>query len=172
MGTGFVHIYTGNGKGKTTAALGLALRAAGAGKRVLLAQFLKKADCSEHRALKRFEKSIEICCFGTGKFVKGDVRSDQMQQARKGLEKISRLLGQKDFDLIILDEVIVACTFGLIPIEQVLELIEKRPPDSDMVLTGRGAPQCLIDIADLVTEMVEIKHYFHQGIAARKGIEM
>jgi cob(I)alamin adenosyltransferase len=171
MGTGFLHIYTGNGKGKTTAALGLALRAAGAGKRVLLAQFLKKADCSEHKALERFRDRIKVCCFGTGEFVKREVRPDQIRQAKNGLEEISLLLMQEHFDCVILDEIIAALAFGVISIEELLDFIGRRPPDSEMVLTGRGAPQRLIDIADLVTEMVEVKHYFHRGIAAREGIE-
>ncbi len=173
MEQGFLHIYTGNGKGKSTAAFGLALRAAGAGKKILLAQFLKSPDCSEHRAFDLFKDSIEYHCFGTGEFVKMTRRSGQAAGiVKEGIDAVSKMILLKHFDLIILDEIIVALSFGFISIEELLQFISKRPAGSDMVLTGRGAPQCLIDVADVATEMVEVKHYFHKGITARKGIEM
>ena len=171
MEKGFLHIYTGDGKGKTTAALGLAIRAAGAGIRVLFTQFLKKSICSEHRALERFEDCITFRCYGTGEFIRGAIKEEQIRQTGEGIEEVSRLMVGEQFGLVVLDEIIVALSLGLITFDQVLLLIRKRPPECEMVLTGRGASQRLIDIADLVTEMVEVKHYFHRGVTAREGIE-
>ncbi len=172
MNDGFVHIYTGNGKGKTTAALGLAIRAVGAGKRVLFAQFLKKASYCEHRALERFSDLIDVRCFGTGEFIINGIKPEDHHAAQDGLNDISRTMTYEPFDLIVLDEVIIALTLGLISIEQLIVLIRERPPHCEIVLTGRGAPEQLIDVADLVTEMVEIKHYYNQGVEARRGIEL
>ncbi|MBN1577927.1 MAG: cob(I)yrinic acid a,c-diamide adenosyltransferase [Chitinispirillaceae bacterium] len=171
MERGFLHIYTGDGKGKTTAALGLALRAAGAGKRVLFSQFLKNSICSEHRALERFEDRITVRCFGTGEFIREDIKAEQIQRTKEGVEEVSRLMASDNFGLVILDEIVVALSLGVIAFDQVLLLIRKRPPGCEMVLTGRGASRQLIDVADLVTEMVEVKHYFRRGFTAREGIE-
>ncbi len=172
MRKGYLHIYTGKGKGKTTAAIGLAIRAAGAGKKVLFAQFLKQARFSEHRILANLGKHITVRCFGSGRFLEDSPKPEDYHAARKGLDEVAVMMARNEFDLVILDEIIVALTMGLLKTGEVLDLIHERPMNVEMVLTGRNAPEILIDAADLVTEMAEVKHYFHHGIAARKGIEM
>lgn len=169
--TGYVHIYTGNGKGKTTAALGLALRAAGAGKRVLLVQFLKTATCSEHRTLERFSDLITVRCYGTGEFIRGEVKPDHRLAAERGFKEMCLLLKNEDYSVVICDEIITVLNLGMLSKEQVVSAVNNRPAGCEMVLTGRDAPGYLIKIADLVTEMVEVKHYFTSGVVARTGIE-
>ncbi len=169
--TRFVHVYTGDGKGKTTAALGLALRAIGAGWRVLFVQFLKQGEYSEIKALRRLGDQVKICQYGSGEFVRGRPSEKEVASAQRGLNEVIEAMGTKEYDLIILDEIDVAMHFGLIPIESVIALLERRPPDLEMVLTGRWAPEEIIERADLVTEMRMIKHYFSKGIMARTGIE-
>ncbi len=169
--TRFVHVYTGDGKGKTTAALGLALRAIGAGWRVLFVQFLKQGEYSEIKALRRLGDQVKICQYGSGEFVRGRPSEKEVASAQRGLNEVIEAMGTKEYDLIILDEIDVAMHFGLIPVESVIALLERRPPDLEMVLTGRWAPEEIIERADLVTEMRMIKHYFSKGIMARTGIE-
>jgi len=150
---GYVQVYTGNGKGKTTAALGLSIRAAGAGLKVFIAQFLKMGDYSEIKALRKFSDLITVEQFGRGKFVKGQPSPDEIEAARKGLERIKAVM----------------C--GLFPVEALLEIIDAKPDHMELVITGRGADPRVIEKADLVTEMKEIKHYYQQGVQARVGIE-
>jgi cob(I)alamin adenosyltransferase len=168
---GYVHIYTGNGKGKTTAALGLALRAAGAGRRVLITQFLKTASCSEHKALERFSDLITVHCYGTGDFIRGKVRSEHRLAATAGFAELSERLQTGNYSVVVCDEIISALNIGLLSKEQMVTMIKNRPSRSELVLTGRDAPDYLIEIADLVTEMVEVKHYYTAGVVARAGIE-
>ncbi len=168
---GYIQIYTGNSKGKTTAALGLALRAAGAGHKVFIAQFIKKGMTSEHKALARFKDLIEIKQFGSG-----FIRTEQQlplatKVAMKGLQAVAKILQSGDYDLVILDEINVAIFKKLIPLQEVFNLIDSKPEHVELVLTGRYADERLIERADLVTEMKEIKHYFSSGVKARKGIE-
>ncbi len=170
MDRGFIHVYTGNGKGKTTAALGLSIRALGAGLKVLLVQFLKKGDFSEIRFL-RSQPNIEIKQFGTGKFVRGHPSKEDIEEAKRGIKEIKDLLDSDRFDVVILDEVNIAVKYGLIDLEIILDLIKTRPEGTEIILTGRGADPKIIEQADLVTEMQEIKHYFKKGIYARIGIE-
>lgn len=170
MDRGFIHVYTGNGKGKTTAALGLSIRALGAGLKVLLVQFLKKGDFSEIRFL-RSQPNIEIKQFGTGKFVRGHPSKEDIEEAKRGIKEIKDLLDSDRFDVVILDEVNIAVKYGLIDLEIILDLIKTRPEGTEIILTGRGADPKIIEQADLVTEMQEIKHYFKKGIDARIGIE-
>ncbi|OQY05288.1 MAG: cob(I)yrinic acid a,c-diamide adenosyltransferase [Desulfobacteraceae bacterium 4572_123] len=168
---GYVQVYTGNGKGKTTASLGLALRAAGAGMKVYIAQFLKMGDYSEIKALDRFSDLITIEQFGRGKFIKGKPSPEDIAAGLRGLKKIDRMLTSGKFQMIIMEEVNVAVTCGLFQVSRLLNLIDKKPDDTELVLTGRGAAPEIIEKADLVTEMKEIKHYYHKGVRARIGIE-
>ncbi len=168
---GYFQIYTGNGKGKTTAALGLAFRAAGAEKMVLFTQFLKTKTFSEHKALERFQDLISIHCFGTGDFVRDEVRPEHREAAQRGFATIGALIEHHHFSVIVCDEILTALNLGLLAKEQVLALLDRCVRTGELVFTGRNAPEYLVQRADLVTEMVEVKHYFTAGVAARKGIE-
>ncbi len=171
MRRGYIQVYTGNGKGKTTAALGLALRAAGAMLKVFIAQFIKKRKCSEHKALERFSDLITVNQYGTGFLKREKPTKDQVDSAKKGLEDVKKALLSGQYDMVILDEVNIAVHYGLISADDVLGLIDKKPPETEVIITGRYANEKLIKKADLVTEMKEIKHYFKEGVKARKGIE-
>jgi len=167
---GFIHLYTGNGKGKTTAALGLALRAAGAGKTVFMAQFVKGMHYSELDALKSLP-AIEVKQFGLDCFIVKQPTQEDIEAARKGLEKVTSIIAKNNYDMVILDEICIALYYHLFEMDAVLELLKAKPDKMEIVLTGRYAPAELYGIADLVTEMNEIKHYYNTGIEARKGIE-
>ena len=171
--SGQIHIYTGNGKGKTTAALGCALRAMGAGMRVYLGQFMKKGHFSEVKALKVFQGQITIEQFGrTGFYTKQEKdRDKQTQYAVKGLKKAGRAMLSGKYDVVILDEINIAVHFSLLRELEVLSLIERKPQKVELILTGRYAPPSLIACAHLVSEIQEVKHYYKKGVAARKGIE-
>jgi cob(I)alamin adenosyltransferase len=171
MREGQTHVYTGNGKGKTTAALGLSIRAAGAGHRVFFLQFLKLGDYSELKSLARFEGQIEVAQHGSGGFVRGAPTPKDLECARAGLAAARAAIGSGRFDLVVLDEAVVAVRMGLIPEEELLALVREKPLELELVLTGRGASPALTGAADLVTEMVEVKHYFHKGVTAREGVE-
>ena len=168
---GFVQVYTGDGKGKTTAALGLALRAAGAGLRVYFGQFIKNGDYSELRALARFADRVTVAQFGLGRFVGREPAPEDRAAARQGLREIHNALVSGAYDLVIGDEANVAASRGLIGEADLLELIDQRPPQVELVLTGRGAPAAVLARADLVTEMRAVRHYYDQGVGARVGIE-
>jgi len=165
-----IQIYTGNGKGKTTAALGLAVRAAGAGLKVYIAQFIKGKRYSELRALKNF-KNIKIEQFGRGCFIRGKPEKKDIALAKKGLEKIKQAITARRFDLIILDEINIATRLKLIKVSDLLSVLKKARPKTELVLTGRYAHPKILKVADLVSEIKEVKHYFNKGIKARKGIE-
>lgn len=167
---GKIQVYTGRGKGKTTAALGLALRAAGAGLRVYIGQFIKGRSYSENKALQKI-KNIKMEQFGRGCFIKGQPKKKDKELVRKGLEKVKRVMAQGKYDMVILDEINVALKFGLLDLDEVVKLIENKPGGIEMVLTGRYAPAKILKLADLVTEMKEVKHYYKKGVPARKGIE-
>ncbi len=172
MKEGYIQVYTGTGKGKTTAALGLALRAAGAGFKVLIAQFVKKRRCSEHKALERFSDLITFKQYGTG-FLKGaNPTVAEIKAAKKGLEDVKKAVISSAYDLIILDEVNIAVHYKLISIEELLNVLDTKPPDVELILTGRYADERIIKRADLVTEMKEIEHYMKKGVRARNGIEL
>lgn len=168
---GYVQLYTGNGKGKTTAALGVALRAAGDGLRVFIAQFIKSKAYSEDRALAKLTDGITIKKYGCGCFIRGKPKPADIAAAMRGLAACERAINSGRYDLVILDEAAIAAHLKLFPLAQLLEIITNRPPHVEIVLTGRYAPPALVKNADLVTEMVERKHYFHRGVRARKGIE-
>lgn len=168
---GYVQVYTGNGKGKTTAALGIALRAAGHGLRVYIAQFCKKQTCGEHIALKKLKGFITIKQFGTGKFIKGKPSAKDIKNAQKGfLESLTAIFSGK-YDIVILDEMNDAVSIGLIDVERVAEAIDSKPDEIELIITGRNASKKIIQRADLVTDMREIRHYYKNGVKARKGIE-
>jgi len=167
---GFIHLYTGNGKGKTTAALGLALRAAGADKTVFIAQFVKGMHYSEIEALKSLP-AIELKQFGLDCFIVNQPTREDIEAARKGLEEVTGIIADGKNDMVILDEVCIALHYHLFNINEVLSLLKSKPEKMEIVLTGRYAPPELYEIADLVTEMNEIKHYYQEGIEARRGIE-
>jgi cob(I)alamin adenosyltransferase len=168
---GYVQVYTGDGKGKTTAALGLALRASGHGMRVYIGQFMKGQEYGELAALRDYP-TITLEQYGDpGCITREEVTPEHVAHAQQGLEQAHKALLSGDYDIVVLDEVNVAIWFGLLAVEDVLVFLEQRPADVEVVLTGRRAPQELIDRADLVTEMREVKHYYAQGVLARKGIE-
>jgi cob(I)alamin adenosyltransferase len=170
MHRGYVHLYTGNGKGKTTAALGLSLRAICAGKTVFFGQFLKGSEYSELRA-PEFLPGFTIEQFGSGCFLSREPDEEDIARARKGLSRCGEVLRSGEYDLVVLDEVNVALHYGLFGVSDVLGLLEARAPEIEVVLTGRHAPDDLIEAADLVTEMKEIRHYYHRGVRGRVGIE-
>ena len=152
---GYVQVYTGNGKGKTTAALGLALRALGAGMRVFLGQFLKCGDSSELAALKQFGGAIQIRQFGRPRFVIAPGDEDR-EAARRGLLAAMEAVPSGDYGLVILDEACMAAHLGLIPVRELLELADRKRGETELVFTGRYCPPMLLERADLVTEMLEV----------------
>jgi len=168
---GYIQVYTGNGKGKTTAAIGLAIRAAGAGLKVFIAQFIKMGDYSEIKALRRFSDLITVEQFGLGRFTDGKPLPEDIQAAQKGIKRIKSIMAAEEYKVIILEEANVAAKFGLIRVQDLLGLIINKPYDLELVITGRYASSRVIENADLVTEMVPIKHYFEKGVPARVGIE-
>ena len=171
MTKGYVHVFTGNGKGKTTAALGLSIRAAGAGLKVFFAQFVKKGEYSEIKALKRFNDFITVEQFGLGRFTNKRPKPEDIRAAREGLKRIKQIMSTEKYDLIILDEANVAVKLGLITVQDLLTIIISKPHETELVITGRYAPARIMDIADIVTEMKATKHYYQEGVKARIGIE-
>ena len=167
---GFLHVYTGDGKGKTTAALGLALRAAGAGMRTYIGQFLKKGDFSEIEALKRFPE-ITVKQFGLGRFVRGKPTETEIRAAALGLDSIRCAMLSGYYDLVIADEANCAVACGLITIADLLSLARDRPKGVDLLITGRGTTPSLVRQADLVSVIRGKKHPFDRGVKARKGID-
>ncbi len=170
MEQGYIQVYTGNGKGKTTAALGLAMRVAGAGFRVFVGQFVKGRDSSELHSFARLSDQIIIHQYGRPSFVFTSVAEEEVP-ARQGLVDIKDAVYGGKYKLVILDEVNVAVYLGLLPLEELLEIMDNRPPHVELVLTGRWADPRILEKADLVTEMNERKHYYRQGVLARTGIE-
>jgi cob(I)alamin adenosyltransferase len=166
-----IQIYTGNGKGKTTAAIGLTIRAAGSGMKVFFGQFVKGMAYNEVSIFAEQIPQIDHELFGRSCFIRRDPEPEDYESARKGLEKVKNVIQSGKYELIVLDELNIALYYQLIPIEAVLQLINALPREVELVITGRYAPEALIEKADLVTEMNEIKHYFKQDIKARKGIE-
>ncbi|MCX7934140.1 MAG: cob(I)yrinic acid a,c-diamide adenosyltransferase [Planctomycetota bacterium] len=169
---GMVQVYTGDGKGKTTAALGLAVRAAGAGLRVWLGHFLKARPCSEHRALAMLRPRPKVEFFGSGRWLgarKPDAREKRL--AKRGLAAARKAIKSGRFQVAILDEINCALSYRLLAVKEVLALLRHRPVGVEVVLTGRRAPRRLLGAADLVTEMRAVRHYFQRGVASRIGIE-
>ncbi|MDD2196708.1 MAG: cob(I)yrinic acid a,c-diamide adenosyltransferase [Bacteroidales bacterium] len=167
---GYIHLYTGNGKGKTSAALGLAIRAVGAGKRVFIGQFVKGMHYSELESLKRFDE-IVIKQYGRDCFIEHEPTDEDIKVAIDGLNEVTSIVKSNEYNVVILDEICIALYYKLFPIGSVVSLLKEKPKSIEIVLTGRYAPTELIEIADLVTEMKEIKHYYNKGVEARKGFE-
>ena len=167
---GQIHIYTGNGKGKTTAAFGLGLRAVGAGYKVYIIQFLKGQDYSELKSLAKV-RGISLKRFGQKSFIIKKPKPEDITQAKKGLTWAKQIIKSKKFDLVILDEIFLALFFKMLKVSDVVALVKLKPKNVELVLTGRYASPQLIKLADYVTEAREIKHPYAKGLKARKGIE-
>ena len=169
---GLVQVYTGNGKGKTTAAFGLALRAIGRGLKVYIIQFIKGGfDYGELYVVDKLP-NLKLKAFGRGKFVtQKPAEKVDVEFAEKAIALAEEVVKSGEYDIVILDEINVALNLKLIKTEKVLELIKNKPKHVELVLTGRYAPDEIIEVADLVTEMKEVKHPFNKGFQARKGIE-
>lgn len=171
---GYIQVYTGNGKGKTTAAIGLAVRAAGSGLNVLFIQFMKNYPYGEITVLQNLSPHLALRRYGNDAFVfrKEQPSPGLIKEVITGLQQAEQDMLGGQYDLIILDEILVAIYFGLFSEEEVIRLMEKKPDTVELVLTGRYASERIIGLADLVTEMKEIKHYYAtRGVEARKGIE-
>ncbi|MFA9397065.1 MAG: cob(I)yrinic acid a,c-diamide adenosyltransferase [Clostridiaceae bacterium] len=170
MDKGYIQIYTGNGKGKTTCALGLSLRAVCAGKKVYFGQFTKGMDYSELKAME-YLPNFKMVQFGSDSFIVGEPSKEDIEKAREGLEEIESILTKSDYDIVVLDELNIALYFKLFKVEEIIDILNRKKENIEVIITGRYAPMELIGIADLVTEMKEIKHYYEQGVTARVGIE-
>ena len=168
---GLIHVYTGNGKGKTTAAIGLGIRALGNGLKVLMIQFMKGRRYSELDALEQV-KDFTVVQFGRDEFVsKKNPEKIDIDLAQKGISYAREVLQKNLFDVVILDEINVAVDFQLIALDDVLNLLKLKPKTMELILTGRYAPPELIKRADVVSEVLEIKHPYQKGIQSRKGID-
>ncbi len=171
MEKGYVQVYTGNGKGKTTAAIGLAVRAAGAGRRVYFMQFVKGRLYSEIEALKKLSPLITVHQCGLGRFIKGEPSNEDRAKASRGFAECTKTLREGTYDIVVLDEANVAVSLGLVSIKELLQAIGQKNRATEVVITGRNAHPDLIAHADLVSEIHEVKHYFSNGVGARTGIE-
>lgn len=167
---GYVQIYCGTGKGKTTAALGLSMRMLLAGGSVYFAQFFKGVKTSEQGLESFFDRFI-LEQFGTGKFIVGEPGEEDIRSARKGLECCKEVLRSGYFDLVVMDEVLLCSYYRMFTVDEIARIIQSSHPNVEVVITGRSAPRELVLLADLVTDMKKVKHYFDCGVDARKGIE-
>ena len=173
LGKGYVQVYTGNCKGKTTAALGLAFRAMGRGLKTYVGQFMKGQQYGELEAAKLVKPYITIEQYGKKDFihVKNPPEQEDVRMAQEGLEKAGQVMLKGNYNIVVFDEIITAHYFHLVSLDDMLNIVKNKPDGVEVVLTGRYAPKELIDAADMVTEMVEIKHYYQQRVNARDGIE-
>jgi len=169
---GCYQIYTGEGKGKTTAALGLTLRAVGRGLKVYVGQFMKGQDYGEIHTLARLPEVTHVQFGDPGWVKKGKLKPAQIANAQDGLAQARAALTSGDYDIVVLDELNMAVWFELITLEDALALIASRPPHVELITTGRRAAEEMMAVADLITEMREVKHYYSAGVPAREGIEM
>lgn len=167
---GYIQVYTGNGKGKTTAALGITLRTICAGNKVFFGQFMKGQDYSELRA-SSFLPGLTMEQFGDLHFVMGEPSEEDCIHAQKGLAKMKEVLTSGEYDVVVFDEINTTLHYKMVSVEEVLAILDLKPEKTEVILTGRYAPQEIIDRADLVTEMKEIKHYYKAGVPSRVGIE-
>jgi cob(I)alamin adenosyltransferase len=173
MEKGFIQVYTGNGKGKTTAAVGLALRAVGHGLKVLVVQFMKgNVQYGELESAKKLSPYLTIKQAGRETFISKSYPDPMdLQLAQEGFSVARKAIQNKEYDIVILDEINLAIDYGLIPLTDVLQLIDSKPETVELILTGRNVKPEILERADLVTEMAERKHYYNKGVSARKGIE-
>ncbi len=168
---GYIQVYTGDGKGKTTAALGLALRAAGAGLKVYIAQFVKGMRYGENDALSQLEGRIVIKQYGRDCFITKTPEEEDIQAARRGLREAKEIMCSGEYQVVILDEANIATSYNLFSVDDLLDFVNVKPEGVELVITGRNADPRIVERADLVTEMREVKHYYQKGVQARKGIE-
>lgn len=168
---GYVQVYTGNGKGKTTAAFGLALRAAGAGKKVFIGQFVKGQIYSEVKAVEQFLPTVDIKQYGLECFIYRKPKQEDIDKARAGLKEMEEIIISGKYDIVIMEEANIAVYYNLFSADELISVIDKKPEATEIIITGRYASDKIIERADLVTEMKEIKHYYHNGVIARLGIE-
>lgn len=169
----YIQIYTGNGKGKTTAVVGQAVRAAGHGLKTMIIAFMKEFPYGEYRAIRQLGTSIRVEPYGGDDFVyaKQPPGPSDKAVAVKALARAREVMLGGEYDIVVLDEICVAVYFGLLDAESVLPLFDEKPHSVELILTGRYCPDTWIERADLVTEMLEVKHYYRQGVTARKGFE-
>jgi len=170
LNKGYVQVYTGDGKGKTTAAFGLALRAFGAGLKVFIGQFVKGMKYSELKAFEKIE-GIEIKQYGLDCFIFNNPTQDDIDKARKGLLEMKDIICSGNYDLVIMDEANIAVYLKLFSVDELMDVIDSKPEFVELVITGRKANPRIIERADLVSEIKEIKHYYKKGVQARIGIE-
>jgi cob(I)alamin adenosyltransferase len=170
---GYVQVYTGNCKGKTTASLGLAFRAMGQGLKTYIGQFMKGQCYGELKSAEMCKPYITIEQYGKDTFthIQNPPLEEDVKMAVEGLEKAKKAMFSGEYDIIIFDEINIAHHYNLITTEEMVDIIKNKPEDVEIVFTGRHAPQKVIEFADLVTEMVSVKHYYDKGIIARDGIE-
>lgn len=167
---GYIHIYTGNGKGKSTAAFGLALRALCAGKKVYIGQFVKSMKYNETKVENLFN-TVLIEQLGRGCFIQEDPEQIDIDMAKNALKRCTEIMQSGEYNLVILDEVTIAIYYKLFTNQDLIKAIQSRDSSVEVVITGRYASQDLIDLADLVTDMQEVKHYYTQGVLSRDGID-
>ncbi len=174
MKKGLIQIYTGNGKGKTTAALGLALRAVGHRMKVLMIQFMKgNVRYGELKSAKKLAPYLTIKQVGRETFIsKSSPDPKDLQMAREGFGMAKKAIQDKEYDIVILDEINLAIDYGLIPLEDLLQLMDSKPETVELILTGRNVKSEILKRADLITDMVDRKHYYDKGVPAREGIEI
>lgn len=171
---GFIQIYTGNGKGKTTAVLGLTLRAAGAGLSVYFAQFIKGRDCGEIAGLAALGGKVRLERFGSGRWIDRSnpaAYAEELLLGQQGIAAVRDAVNSLQYDIVVMDEILGAVKTGVVPLSEVVDLLRHKPERVELVLTGRNVPTELVELADLVSEITPVKHYYTRGIAARKGIE-
>ena len=170
MVKGYIHVYTGNGKGKTTAALGLCLRAVCAGKKVFFGQFLKGQHYSELDTVK-YLPSFEIEQFGSECFVGKEPSKTDIEEAKKGLDRMREIIISNKYDVVVFDEINIALFYKLLSVDEFFKVLDLKSESLEVICTGRYAPEEIMNRADLVTEMKEIKHYYTKGVTSRVGIE-
>ncbi|QHI71422.1 cob(I)yrinic acid a,c-diamide adenosyltransferase [Aminipila terrae] len=170
MEKGYIQVYTGNGKGKTTAAFGLALRAAMSGKKVYIGQFIKGMAYEETKCTELIPE-IKIEQYGTGCLVGRNPDEDDRKRAKAGLDCCQKALSSGEYDVVVMDEITIALYFHLLSEEEIISVVQSKHDKTEVVLTGRYATEKIIDMADLVSEIKEIKHYYSQGVMSRKGID-
>ena len=170
--TGLVEVFTGSGKGKTSAALGVVMRAAGHGLRVHIVYFMKGEYPYGEQPVLEALPGVSFCRYGFTTFCdRNNIREEEREQARSALAAAREAMLSGKYDVIVLDEVNVASSWGLVPVDDVVSLVRERPDNVELILTGRGADARIVELADLVTEMVKVKHPYDKGILSRKGLD-